>query len=292
LIGAVEKIVLSASRRTDIPAFYMPWFVDRLKRGWFDVVNPYNQKVRKVPAGPDRVHTIVFWSKNFGPFLKGGYAGWLAQMGYHLFFNVTINSENPLIEPRVPPLRERLDQLERLCERYDPRVINWRFDPLCFYTTKAGGSFDNLAGFERIAERAAGAGIRRCITSFMDHYAKITKRLRAIPGFVFIDPSLEKKTESLYRMHEILKPYGIKLKICCEKTLLSELPDDLPVTPSACIPNDLLAALYGGGISLKKDAGQRVKAGCGCGVSVDVGSYDLRPCYHKCLYCYARPAGS
>jgi len=213
-------------------------------------------------------------------------------MGYRLFFNFTLNTENPLLEPNVPPLRERLKQLEDLCEMFDPRVVNWRFDPLCFYTTGDGGVNDNTDALETIAGRAAAAGVRRCITSFMDHYAKISRRLKVIPGFVFIDPPVEKKIECLYRMHAILNAYGIELLTCCEKTLLEALPDDLPVTSSACIPNDLLAEVYGGGVSLKKDAGQRVKAGCGCGVSVDVGSYDLHPCEHRCLYCYARPAGS
>ena len=87
-------------------------------------------------------------------------------------------------------------------------------------------------------------------------------------------------------------PYGIELQACCEKALLEKLPADLSIKPSSCVPNELLAALYGKEVSLRKDAGQRVKAGCGCGVSVDIGSYTEHPCGHRCLYCYACPAGS
>ena len=81
------KTVISASRRTDIPAFYMPWFMERLLEGRFQVVNPFNNRSKVVSAGPDQVHSIVFWSKNFGPFIAGDFGERLEEMGYHLFFN-------------------------------------------------------------------------------------------------------------------------------------------------------------------------------------------------------------
>jgi hypothetical protein len=77
----VKNIVLSASRRTDIPAFYMPWFMEGIARGEFEVVNPYSRKTTRVPATTPPVHTIVFWSKNFGPFIDGGWPA-TAKMGY------------------------------------------------------------------------------------------------------------------------------------------------------------------------------------------------------------------
>ena len=82
------KIVISASRRTDIPAFYMDWFMQQIEQGCFEVINPYNRKATVVTATPDNVHTIVFWSKNFGPFIEGGYGQMLAAMGYNLFFQL------------------------------------------------------------------------------------------------------------------------------------------------------------------------------------------------------------
>ena len=172
-------IVISASRRTDIPAFYMAWFMERIKKGAFSVVNPFNRRISIVPATPDKVHTIVFWSKNFGPFIRKQYGEQLQQLGYHLFFNFTINSYAPLLEPKLPPLSQRLAQLQSLCERFGAKAINWRFDPICFFRTPEGTLQDNLQDFPDIAADAAAAGITRCITSFMDHYPKIQKRLPA-----------------------------------------------------------------------------------------------------------------
>ena len=97
------KQILSVSRRTDIPAFYMPWFMDQVTRGEITVVNPFNQQARRVDVSPHQIHTMVFWSKNFGPFLEGRYGETLQEMGYHLFFNFTKISENILplyITPR------------------------------------------------------------------------------------------------------------------------------------------------------------------------------------------------
>ena len=281
------KIVLSASRRTDIPAFYLPWFIKQIQKGFFEVVNPYNQRVSVVPATPDDVHTIVFWSKNFGTFLEDEYGEHLLQQGYHLFFNFTINSDNSVLEPNVPPLEVRLDQLGRLCERYGSRAINWRFDPICYFDTGQDSPNDNLDDFNAVAEKVAQFGIERCITSFMDHYPKISRRLSSRPKFRFIDPPASTKVQTIIALEKRLCILNIHLTVCCEKDIIGALPPDSKVTPSSCVPNDFLMELYGGKLSLKRDTGQRVKAGCGCKVSIDIGSYRDQPCFHNCLYCYA-----
>ena len=97
-----------------------------LQRGQFEVVNPYNGKVRVVPARSEEVHTIVFWSKNFGPFLEGGYGEELVRQGYNLFFNFTINSEDSWLEPNLPSLARRLEQMVLLAQRFGPRWLQWR----------------------------------------------------------------------------------------------------------------------------------------------------------------------
>jgi hypothetical protein len=262
----------------------------QVKRGSFEVTNPFNQRVSCVPATPDKVHTVAFWSKNYGPFLDENYGEQLLDEGYHLFFNFTINSDCLDLEPNVPPLGRRLDQLEHLSLRFGPGTINWRFDPLCFFKTGEGRLRDNLTDFSCIAAKAAECKIMRCITSFMDHYRKIRKRLSSRPGFEFIDPPIEKKVEILTRMDEELAAAEIRLSVCCEKDLLEALPLSSKVTRSACIPGTLIQKLFGGRFSLKRDTGQRVKAGCGCTQSTDIGSYRLHPCYHNCLFCYANPA--
>jgi len=284
-----NQIVISASRRTDIPAFYMDWFMEQIKKGVFEVTNPYSRRKFIVPATPDKIHTIVFWSKNFAPFIKEGFGEKLLRMGYHLFFNFTINSDISLLEPRVPSLKQRLDQLRDLCRDYDPRSINWRFDPICFFESEEKVIKDTLRDFSRIATWASQCGVTRCITSFMDHYAKIKKRLKSIPGFSFIDPILSEKIKILLKMEKALLEKKIDLYTCCEKEMLNALPSGSNIRKSSCIPNDLFVKIFGGDLSFKRDTGQRSSKGCGCMISVDIGSYHLHPCYHNCLFCYANP---
>ncbi len=284
-----NKIVISASRRTDIPAFYMPWFMSRIEKQFFEVINPFNRKTSIVPATRDHVHSIVFWSKNFRPFIDEKFGEQLQQKGFNLFFNFTINSDAPLLEPHVPSLTDRLAQLEDLCRHFTPEAINWRFDPICYYKAGNDTTRNNLQDFAQIADKAAGLGISRCITSFMDDYPKIKKRVASIADFVFMDPPLDKKKKLIVDMEKALAGQKIRLYTCCEKELLNALPDESTVSQSSCIPNDLLVQLYGGNLSLKLDTGQRLSAGCGCRVSVDIGSYQHHPCYHNCLFCYANP---
>jgi hypothetical protein len=235
------------------------------------------------------VHTIVFWSKNFAPFLKGRFGQKLLAMGYNLFFNFTINSDIPLLEPRVPSLKQRLDQLRDLSLNYDSKTINWRFDPICFFKFEEKIIKDNLHNFSRIATWASQCGVTRCITSFMDHYTKIKKRIKLIPGFSFIDPILSEKTGILLKLEKELSEKNIDLYACCEKEVLNALPSGSNISKGSCIPNDLFVKIFGGDLSIKRDTGQRSSKGCGCMISVDIGSYHLHPCYHNCLFCYANP---
>ena len=282
------KQILSVSRRTDIPAFYMPWFMEQVVRGQITVVNPFNQRTRQVEATPRQIHTLVFWSKNFGPFLEGRYGETLQEMGYHLFFNFTINSSDRLLEPAVPGLDQRLDQLRQLSRRFGAAAVQWRFDPICHYLTRDGSSADNLAGFESIAQAAGACGIDICITSFMDHYRKIARRTG--DRMHFVEPSMDVKIDILMDMEATLDPMGIQLALCCEKETLAALPEKSAIGPAACISGERIMAVYGGRLALRRDAGQRQAAGCRCTVSVDVGSYAWHPCYHDCLFCYANPA--
>ncbi len=282
-------MVISSSRRTDIPAFYMSWFMDCIDRGVFEVVNPYNRRVARVPATTPPVHTIVFWSKDFGPFIAGGWGQRLRELGYHLYFQFTINSEDRLLEPNVPGLALRLEQLRTLCAQFGPRAVNWRFDPICFYRTNANGIRDNLGDAGRIAAVASEVGIERCTTSFMDRYAKIDRRARQHPEVKFLYPAPEAKMAVLRELESELAPRNIKLFTCCEAELLERLPADSSVRAGQCIPNDTLMDLFGGNLPRRRDRGQRTRSGCGCRISVDIGSYPLHPCGHACRYCYANP---
>lgn len=260
----------------------------QIEKGFFEPVNPYNRKKTIVAASPTDVHSIVFWSKNYGPFLEGGYGEKMLEKGYRLFFNFTVNSSDPWLEPNLPPLPRRFDQLKNLCRLFSAAAVNWRFDPICFYTPPEGGRKNNLADFKIIAQKAADFGITRCITSFMDHYPKIARRLKAFNGFVFNDPPQAEKQALLLKMQTHLSRHGIDLYTCCEKSLIDNLEPG-PIKQSACIDHDLLEDLFNGVLSHKKDTGQRRNAGCGCNASVDVGIYHKHPCPHSCLFCYANP---
>ncbi len=283
-----QKIVISASRRTDIPAFYMDWFMQRIETGTFETINPYNRKLSIREATPEKVHTIVFWSKNFAPFIKNKYDEALIKKGYNLFFNFTINSRDNILEPNLPSLTERINQLEYLAATFGPESVNWRFDPICQYKTDDRVN-NNLGDFEYIAEKVSRANISRCITSFADIYKKIHQRLKTQTDTKLIDMTLEEKIDAVLRMKNSLASKGINLMLCCESNLLDSLPLSSNISASSCINNRLLQSLYGDGVSLAKDTGQRTKTGCDCKKSFDIGSYELHPCMHNCLYCYANP---
>jgi hypothetical protein len=288
---AARRCVISASRRTDIPAFYLDWFLEGIRRGHFEVRGPHLRQPRRVPASVAAVHTIVFWSKDFGPLLRRRVGEQLQRRGFHLFFNFTVNSRDRLLEPGVPPLAERLGQLAELARRFSPAAIQWRFDPICHYRTADGRAHHNRGDFERIAEAAASAGIRRCITSFVDLYPKVRRRAER-RGICFEDPPMAEKIAILAAMADTLHGRGIGLETCCEAEVMTRLPVGATIQAGACIPSDRLMALFGGRLSLRRDSGQRRRAGCRCRESVDIGSYDLHPCRHNCLFCYARPTGA
>ena len=283
------RIILSASRRTDIPAFYMDWFMEGIARGFFSVTNPFNRKTATVSAAPEDVHSIVFWSKDFGAFLDGGYGEILGEMGYNLFFLFTVNSRSPVLEPNMAATDTRIRQAEALAARFGARCVVWRFDPVCFFTFNGGDVQDNLAELATIAMRMESAGIRRCITSFADHYPKVIRRVDKIQGLRLIDPPLEEKRRVLRDMAGILASRNISLYTCCEKQLTDSLPESWGIKAGGCISGHLLAGLFGEKPALQRDSGQRKEKGCLCTVSRDIGDYDRHPCFHGCLYCYARP---
>lgn len=284
-----DRKVLSASRRTDIPAFYIEWFMARIKRGAFDLVNPYNGRRRVFEANPSTVHSIVFWSKNYHDLLKWSCGETLQQAGYNLFFHFSINSAAPDLEPAVPPLETRLEQLSELCARFGPDCITWRFDPICHYRRKGATPLrDNLGDFEAIAAVAGKSGIQRCVTSFVDLYGKAVRRA-GTQGLEFVNPPMERQRRVLDGMTARLEGSGVALTTCCERQMQGRESGHDNLAAGACIDHDLLSHLFGEGLSFKRDRGQRVKQGCGCHVSVDVGDYRRHPCGHGCLFCYANP---
>ena len=117
---------------------------------------------------------------------------------------------------------------------------------------------------------------------------RVLRRARRA-GILFEDPSPAAKATILKRMAATLRDCGIDLNTCCETEIVTRLAAGSGVQPGACIPGARLARLYGPGFDRRRDRGQRVAAGCGCNLAIDIGSYHRQPCYHDCLFCYARP---
>jgi len=261
--------------------------MDSIHKRYFSLENPYSGKKSICPSGPEHVHSLVFWSKNYDLFLKKGYGDILVKMGYNLFFNFTLNSESPVLEPGIPSLDNRLNQIKKMCSIFNPDSINWRFDPICFYHMNHS-EHHNLKDFNKILQVISSCGIKRCITSFTDMYTKVKKRC-VENNMEMTELDTTRKVNILQRMENRLIQKKIGLFTCCESNILKDLPETSTIKPSSCISADILSCLYGGQVSRAKDQGQRKNKGCGCSISVDIGSYKQHPCYHNCLYCYARP---
>ena len=281
--ASAAKKVISASRRTDIPAFYLDWFFSSLASGSFTLTNPFNGHVRTVEVARDTTAAIVFWSKNYGPLLSN-----LKRLsGWNPVFNFTVNSPDPTLEPGVPLLEERMRQMRALAESYSPEAVRWRFDPVVFYR-RNGREFINLHEFERLLEFAAGIGLVSCTVSLMDPYRKIERRQRTVDGFEFIYPGPERARETAEKMATTAADYGIQLLACCEPMLAGAGIGNLRA--AGCIDHALIEKLYGAKLSRRRDKGQRSGAGCLCHESIDIGSYREQPCRCDCLYCYANPS--
>jgi len=267
------KEVISASRRTDMPSWYLDRLIRFVRQGYASVPNPYSRKVIAVDLRPENVHTIVLWSKNFGGFLEK--SGCFSR--YHLYFLFTIN-DMPALEPGIPPLSERLDQLKELALRFGAERIAWRYDPVIF---TRDGPVSPVETFDRIGERISRAGVKRAIFSFLDLYGKVKNRNERF-SLNLIEPPMSAKVEYAGRMAVTAKELGLSLESCSE-----HLEPIDGITPSACINGRLLSKLSGEPAKLAKDSGQR--GACNCTVSRDIGSYRAMPCFNGCLYCYANP---
>ena len=179
--------IISASRRTDIPAFYMPWLMNRLQMGCASYPNPFSGQVHTVSLQSNDVHSIVFWSKNYGRFLP--YLDEIVERGYRFYFHYTITGVLRRLEPHVPDWQQSVQVFRVLAERTSPCHLQWRFDPVLF-THESGAEF-YIERFRSIATALVGA-TRRCYFSFAIFYDKVKRQLQQA-GIRFREPSLEEK---------------------------------------------------------------------------------------------------
>jgi hypothetical protein len=282
--------IISASRRTDIPAFQSDEFMVDVRKGYRDLKNPYTGKVDRYLLTPEEVICFVFWTKNPQPMIDRGYLDELTRMGYKFYFNYTITGlreADVRWEPGVPPLEDQLRSAIQITAKY-PNTVRWRYDPIVLGTGANvewhAGNFIHIC---RTFNRQAPT-IKDCIFSFYQHYAKsdtrVAKRGLEIPKW---KPAFQ--VEVIEELVAYATKWGIRM-LSCAQPLLNEAKG---IQQSKCIDADFIAPLLEWGGSkwnslalLKKDRGQR-KA-CGCVSSVDIGVYNT--CPHSCAYCYANEA--
>jgi hypothetical protein len=272
-------MIISASRRTDIPAFYADWFMNRIRDGYCYVPNPFNPKqISKVPLLPEDVEAVVFWSKLPEPLF--GHLDELDSRRYIYYFLFTVNDYPAALEPGMPPLDHRLSVFKQLSERLGPERVIWRYDPIVISSELTHD--DHRRRFEHLSSELSGH-THRVIVSLVNYYRKTNRRLSVLEhtGTTFDrDAHHRRETHELFRdLLHTAASNGMTIRSCAE-------PDpslrDAGISPGRCI-DDVLIKRLGGRVPSQKDRGQR--DACQCVVSKDIGVSDT--CLHGCRYCYA-----
>lgn len=312
-VEASAPVIISASRSTDIPAFYAKWFINRIKAGYCVWYNPFNQKPMYVSFENTKV--VVFWTKNPEPMIE--FLPELDKRGIHYYFQVTLNNyEKEGFEPNVPSLQKRIDTFKRLSQLVGKEKVIWRFDPLVLS--------DNLSPRQLLTKiyhigNAIKGYTDKLVFSFVDvkAYRKVQNNLvKETPYFTkdnveTAEPQGDKRyelVEGLVKLREYWKSEGwnIQLATCAEEIDLEQYY----IEHNKCIDGDLMERIFSDDkellyylktgkllekdlfgmlpeIPLKsknlKDKGQRKI--CGCMESKDIGMYNT--CRHFCVYCYA-----
>jgi len=271
-------MILSVSRRTDIPALYSDWFFDRVKEGFTLVSNPFffNDKIAKIRIESVRVETnllggkevtgnvdgIIFWTKNPKPMMAR--LDELKEFKYYFHYTLTAYDES--IEINVPALDERIKTFQELSKMTSPDQVIWRYDPILL--NKDIDVNWHLKQFESLAKQLSGY-TKSCMTAFL------------IPGKRkdICTLNYSQQDEILKQFAEISRANGIQLHTCAQKHDWSEYG----IKKAQCTDPELFAKLTGGKVKTKRKDGQRKD--CGCMPCVDIGIYNT--CTHNCIYCYA-----
>ena len=276
-------MIISASRRTDLPAFYAPWFLNRLKAGYCLVKNPFNPKqVTRLELTPRAVEAFVFWTRNPKPF--GPCLDVLDRQGQTYYFQFTVTPYGPPVEARRPPPKQSLASFRTLSERIGPERVIWRYDPI-IVSNHSGWDY-HAEMFRKLCGELAGC-TKRVMFSFVHWYAKTGRRLAPLEkqGWRFKRQAAThpRAMELVSFMARTAAEQGMGLFTCAS---------GVDFTPAgaragACVDGELIARLRGGGI-WPPDKGQREH--CGCVQSKDLGA--PHTCLHGCAYCYATVSDS
>ena len=263
-------MIISASRRTDIPAFFSGWFMNRIREQYALVRNPFNShQVSKISLNPDVVDCIVFWSKNPGPMLTR-----LNELqNYTFYFQYTLNAYGREIEMNLPALEQRIETFQSLSKMIGKERIIWRYDPIILNETYTAdwhiSTFSNLAG-------QLSGYTRKCTISFIDMYPTITNNVSPLGIREMTDDSIAALSRKL---SSIAASCGLVIDTCAEKIDLS----GYNIRHGCCIDGELIAKLAGCPVNTQKDKNQRPE--CRCAASIDLGFYNTYR--NGCLYCYA-----
>lgn len=263
-------MILSVSRRTDIPAFYSDWFFNRINEGFVYVRNPINKnQISKIQLSPDTVDCIVFWTKNPKPLLKR-----INELSaYNFYFQFTLNSYGKDLEPNVPSKNELIRLFKELSLLIGKEKVIWRYDPIIL-TNKYSIEYHEKY-FESIAQKLS-TYTEKCVISFVDLYKKSEINLKNTD----IKDITEKEILELSsKLKVIALRYNLEIETCAEDVELATLG----IGHNKCIDNFLIERIIKKRIKTSKDKNQREV--CGCVESIDIGAYNT--CRHGCLYCYA-----
>lgn len=269
-------MIVSASRRTDIPAFYTKWFMGRLRAGFCEVKNPFNAaQISHVPLSPDAVSAIVFWTRNPGPLLP--HLPEILAMGHQPFFLCTLMDNPRRLDPHCPGPETSLPTFAALAQALPGRVT-WRYDPIVL--SEATPADWHRRTFERLAAALAGL-TDRVTVSLMEPYRKIARRMAALAadGFALLAPDRDEVIRLVTDLRDMAAARGMRLATCCQ-------PEDFAaagIEAGRCIDPDWLARYAPGPFPVGRDPCQRDR--CGCAPSKDIGAYDT--CLFGCAYCYA-----
>ena len=265
-------MIVSASRRTDIPAFYGAWMMRRLDAGYALVRSPYSaHRVSRVPLTPDVVDCIVFWTKNPIP-MEAAFPQ-IAAIGFPFYVQFTLTPYGPELEQCLPPKQTLVEAFLRLSDLLGAARVVWRYDPVIVDTAHPVSW--HIEAFGRMCGRLAGF-TERCVFSFADAYKRRGGAVR---------PVSEHDQQSIARgFAELARPQGVALYTCAEQGDFSAYG----ILPGACIDRALIERAIGSPIGARADQNQR--PACRCLESVDIGAYDS--CRNGCIYCYATMPGA
>ncbi|HOG01300.1 MAG TPA: DUF1848 domain-containing protein [Clostridia bacterium] len=264
-------MIVSASRRTDIPARYSEWLFNRLREGYACTRSPFDPaKIGRISLSPEVVDGIVFWTKNPAPMLPR-----LSELRpYTYYFQFTLTPYGKDIEENIPSKENAvIPAFRELSREIGRERVVWRYDPILL-TERYTIDF-HLEAFASLAKALEGY-TGRCVISFLDPYRSIRGVMRELGMRA---PEEDEMRRLAKRLAETAAKHHIALEACAEALDLSECG----VARTHCVDKALFERLLGCRLDAGRDMNQRKE--CGCMESVDIGMYDT--CPNGCAYCYA-----